>query len=153
MDYSNLFMGLYSSCFFRYHLKAWLFAFPLILHLSWLLCRKVHGAIKLGSMSKNKCCKIGPHEIVFIMLGIIWKPILFFCQLVHYLFWLHGRNVRKVIILDAMSKIKCSKMFQNCTTFLKFSMMFCFGGFRYNEWAVGTRVYAHKRRVQNMTYM
>ena len=44
----------------RYHLKAWLFVFPLILHLSWLLCRNVRRAIKLGSMSKNKCCKIGP---------------------------------------------------------------------------------------------
>ena len=32
-------------------------------------------------------------------------------------------------------------------------MMFCFGGFRYNEWAVGTRAYAHKRKAQNMTYM
>ena len=44
----------------RYHLKAWLFVFPLILNLSWLLCRNVRKAIKLGSMSKYKCCKIGP---------------------------------------------------------------------------------------------
>ena len=46
----------------RYHLKAWLFVFPLILHLSWLLCRNVRRVIKLGSMSKNKCCKIGPQH-------------------------------------------------------------------------------------------
>ena len=43
-----------------YHLKAWLFGFPSILHLSWLLCRNVRRAIKLGSLSKYKCCKIGP---------------------------------------------------------------------------------------------
>ena len=38
------------------------------------------------------------------------KAYLFFFQLVHYLLWLPGRNVRKVIILDAMSKNKCSKI-------------------------------------------
>ena len=27
--------------------------------------------------------------------------------------------------------------------FLKFSMMFCFGGFRYNEWARAQRVWVH----------
>ena len=61
------------------------------------------------------------YEIIFIVLGIIWKPISFSFLFVYYLLWLSGfRNVRKVIILDAMSK-------------KKYSMMFCFGGFRYNN--------------------
>ena len=53
----------------RYHLKAWLFVFPLILHLLWVLCRNVRRAIKLGSMSKNKCCKIRP-QLFYLMIPI-----------------------------------------------------------------------------------
>ena len=97
----------------RYNLKAWLFVFPFILNLSWLLCRNVRSAIKLGSMSKINVAKLDHnfnrwyqfvHKIIFIVLGIIWKPIYFLFLLVYYLLWLSVRNVRKIIILDAIPK-------------------------------------------------
>ena len=36
--------------------------------------------------------------------------------------------------------------------YLKFSMIFRFGGFRCNEWAVGMCTYAHKSKTRNMSY-
>ena len=93
-------------------------------------------AIKLGSMSKNKCCIIGPqlqsmipivYESIFIVLGIIWKPIYFSfnwyiicydCLSGMWANWLYWTQCQKN---------KCSKI----------ASLFeiCFGGFRYNEWA------------------
>ena len=40
------------------------------------------------------------------------KAYLFFFQLIHYLLWLPGRNVRKLIIRDNVKKL----MFQNCSS-------------------------------------
>ena len=86
------------------------------------------------------------YEIIFIVLGIIWKPIYFSLNwyVITYLLWLSVRNVRKVIILHAMSKNKCSKIaslfeIQHDVLFRRISVQWMGPG------AVGTRAYAHKR--------
>ena len=74
-------MGLYSSC--KVSKNAWLFVFPSILvmfvgtcasRLNWVQCQKIN-VPKFGH-NFNQWYRF-VYEIVFIMLGIIWRPIYF----------------------------------------------------------------------------
>ena len=147
-------MGLYSSAVLGIIiLKAWLFVFPLILHL--LLQKRAQGENGVQCQNIN-VAKLDHnfnrwyqfvYEIMFIMLDIIWKPIYFSFKLVYYLLWLPGRNMRKVIILDAMSKNKCSKIaplfeIQHDVLFRRISVCM------YNGLAVGTRAYYIRSQIK-----
>ena len=109
----------------RYYLKAWLFLsfhwyfiilawfFPGLL--KWVQCQKINVA-KLDH-NFNRWYQF-VYEIIFILLTIM-KAYLFSFWLVCYLLWLSVRNVRKVIISDAMLKIYVPKWHH----YFKFSMM------------------------------
>ena len=145
-DFNRLYQFVYGFIFIMLGIiwKLGYLSFHWYFILLWLLCRNVRREIKLGSMSKN-VAKLDHnfnrwyqfvYEIIFIMLGIIWKPI--YISFNWYIIDYIRRNVKKINVPKLQH-------------YLKFSMMYCFGRFRYNEWAVGACAYAHKREAQSLT--
>ena len=77
------------------------------------------------------------------------KACLFVFPLVHYLLWLPGRNMRKVILSGAMSKYKCSKIaplfeIQHDVLFWRISLQWMRSGYVY--------ICSQKQNTKNMTY-
>ena len=86
-----------------------------------------------------------------------WKACLFAFRLVPYLLGLFHWGACRVNKLGAMSKRKSCKIYwimsawsTHCP-FIAPKSSNTFGGFRCNEWAVGTHAYTHKRKAQNLT--
>ena len=144
----------------RYHLKTYLsFHWYFICHdcfaetctgrLSWVQCQKINVA-KLDQ-NFNQWYQF-VYEIIFLVLGIIWKPIYFSLNwyIICYDCLSGFRNMRKVIILDPMSKNKCSKIaslfeIQHDVLFRRILVQWMGPG------AVGTSAYAHRRKAWNKT--
>ena len=75
--------------------------------LNWVQCQKINVA-KLDH-NINRWYQF-VYEIIFIVLGIIWKPIYFSFNWYIICYDCLSGTCCKVIILDAMSKNKCSKI-------------------------------------------
>ena len=73
--------------------------------LNWVQCQKINLA-KLDNF--NRWYQFG--DVIHHVRNHVKAYLIFSFQLVHYFLWLPGRNVRKVIILDAMSKTQCYKI-------------------------------------------
>ena len=117
----------------RYHLKDWLFVFPLILYLLWLLCRMLQNWTTNQSMIPI-CLWDYIHDVRYHL-----KAYLFFFQLIQYIICYDCLLGTRAKWLAYIRRNKKKNNVPKLHHYLKFIIMFCFGGFRYKEWAVGTR--------------
>ena len=99
--------------------------------LNWVQCPKINVA-KLDH-NFNRWYQF-LYGIIFIMLGIIWKPVYLSLHLYILCNDCLAQTCARWLYFAHCQKTDIPKL-HHC---LKFSTIFCFGGFWYNEWAVGT---------------
>ena len=109
--------------------------------LNWVQCQKINVA-KLDH-NFNRWYQF-VYETIFIVLGIIWKPIYFYFYWYTICYDCLSGTCAKWLYLTQCKKINAPKL----NHYLKFSMMFCFGGFWYNEWARAQWVRVYNIRSQ-----